>query len=567
MIRNTFEAKEVVLGKLFNNDYLFRMPVYQRPYSWTTEETGELLADLLGAMNDESAGEPYFLGSIVLIARPNSSVHEVIDGQQRLTTLTMLFCVLRELTDDEDKRVSLDRRVRETRDVFAGGQDRFGIEIRERDSDFFLDNVQRPDRVANFIAADGKYKSDSRQLIFDSAKFLWDELRSLSEDERDTLSQFVIGRCYLVVVTAYDRDSAHRIFSVLNARGLDLTPTDILKSDVIGEIPGNAQDRYTKLWEDTEDDLGREGLRELFAHIYVILTGNRFHKELAKAFKTDVLNNVNAPAGNGAEFIDGTLVRYAESFRVVTNATFESVARAEDVNRVLANLSRLDNDDWIPTAMVFHDKYKGDPETLLALLKDLDRLAYAMFVIGVRRDPRITRYRPVITVATRDDSSSAEIIDRLQLTDVERANVVESLNGPIYRPRPASRFARPLLLRLDSVLADADVSYNHKTITVEHVLPQTPTPDSPWGDSLPDEDEREEWTDRLANLVLLSRSKNARAQNFDFDRKKREYFQKDGVAAFAITTQVVNETAWTPKVLERRQKNLIDALKAEWRLN
>ena len=561
MVQNTFEAKEVVLGKLFDNDYLFRMPLYQRPYSWTTEETGELLNDLLGAMDEES-NEPYFLGSIVLIARPNSSEHEVIDGQQRLTTLTMLFCVLRELNNDEENRDSLDNRVREARDTFAGRRDRFRLYTRKADEDFFRDNVQIPGKIREFIASDPVHAPDSRKLIFNSVKFLYDELDKLSEQERDSLSVFVIRNCYLVVVTAYDRDSAHRIFSILNHRGMDLTPTDILKSDVIGEIPGNAQEGYTEHWENIEDELGREDFRELFGHIFVIETGNRFHRELAKAFKEEVLSEDH----NGSKFIDHTLTRYAEAFRVVTGASYESVARAEDVNRMLVHLGRLDNDDWVPLAMVFYDRYKSDSGTLLTLLKELDRLAYGMFVMAVRRDPRITRYRAAISAAKLDDSTGDDIIECLQLTREERAGILSALDGQVYGPRPVARFARPLLLRLDSALADADVSYNHKTITVEHVLPQTPEPNSAWIDSFPDEDERQEWTDRLANLVLLSRSKNSRAQNFDFDTKKREYFQKDGVAAFAVTTQVVNETAWTPKVLERRQKMLIDALKTEWHL-
>ncbi len=534
--KNTFEATEVVLGKLFNNDYLFRMPVYQRPYSWTPEETEELLNDLLGAMDEEKIIEPYFLGSIVLIARPDSSVHEVIDGQQRLTTLTMLFCVLRELTDDGDKRTSLDRRVRETRDVFAGGRDRFRLEIRERDQDFFRDNVQTPTKISNFIDNGPEYTSDGQKLIFDNTKFLYAELSKLSQERRDALSQFVIGQCYLVVVSAYDRDSAHRIFSVLNARGRDLTPTDILKSDVIGEIPSKVADEYNKRWEDIEDELGRKKFRELFGHIFVIETGNRFHRELAKAFKENVLVEYS-----GTQFVDETLGRYAKAFRVVTNATYESTEHPEDVNRMLIHLRRIDNDDWIPVAMGFYDKYKAIPTTLLALLKDLDRLAYAMFVTGVRRDPRIVRYRPVIKATNRDEPALDEVFEHLQLTPEEQRGVVSLLNEPVYRPRPAARFVRPLLLRLDSVLADASVSYDHKIITVEHVLPQTPEPGSEWVKNFPDEDERDDWTHRLANLVLLSRSKNASAQNYDFDRKKKEYFQKDGVAGFALTTQVVNE--------------------------
>ena len=138
MVQKTFEAREVVLSDVFSNDFRFSMPLYQRPYTWGTEETEELLNDLKSAMNDEPV-EPYFLGSIVLISDNNSSelMHEVIDGQQRLTTLTMLFCVLRELpTTVPAYKNSLNARVQETQDVLAGDRGRFRLTLRQLDADF-----------------------------------------------------------------------------------------------------------------------------------------------------------------------------------------------------------------------------------------------------------------------------------------------------------------------------------------------------------------------------------------------------------------------------------------------
>jgi hypothetical protein len=66
--------------------------------------------------------------------------------------------------------------------------------------------------------------------------------------------------------------------------------------------------------------------------------------------------------------------------------------------------------------------------------------------------------------------------------------------------------------------------------------------------------------------VLLSKRKNSQAQNFDFERKKSEYFQRNGVAPFAITTQVINEEKWTPEILEDRQQRLLETLRRVWRL-
>ena len=81
-----------------------------------------------------------------------------------------------------------------------------------------------------------------------------------------------------------------------------------------------------------------------------------------------------------------------------------------------------------------------------------------------------------------------------------------------------------------------------------------------------DEDQRTHWTHRLANLVLLNRRKNSSAQRFDFDEKKRRYFHGDGVSTFALTSQVLSKDAWTPRILQARQRTLLKRLTDEWEL-
>ena len=97
-----------------------------------------------------------------------------------------------------------------------------------------------------------------------------------------------------------------------------------------------------------------------------------------------------------------------------------------------------------------------------------------------------------------------------------------------------------VLLRLDDLLAkQPGVSYQHKMITVEHVLPQNPKDSSVWKPDFTD-DQRLQWTHRLGNLVLLNRAKNSEAQNYDFAKKKENYFTgANGSAIFALTTQVL----------------------------
>ncbi|MEH2302465.1 MAG: DUF262 domain-containing protein [Nostoc sp.] len=98
-------ATEKSLLKVFSNDFAFSIPAYQRPYAWTKDQASELLTDLLSFLGDGSEAvtdtNPYFLGSIVLIKDEDAPEADVVDGQQRLTTLTILLSVLRSLANSE----------------------------------------------------------------------------------------------------------------------------------------------------------------------------------------------------------------------------------------------------------------------------------------------------------------------------------------------------------------------------------------------------------------------------------------------------------------------------------
>ena len=152
---------------------------------------------------------------------------------------------------------------------------------------------------------------------------------------------------------------------------------------------------------------------------------------------------------------------------------------------------------------------------------------------------------------------------RLQLKSEEKTEILNALAGPVYL---TTRVRRPLLLRLDSLLADEGAEYHYSRISIEHVLPQNPDPCSQWMTSFPDEDERMEWTHRLANLVLFVLLQERQGAELRVRTQEKRILQNETASVpFALTIQVLNESEWTPEVLERRQCNLINALKKEWR--
>ena len=124
-----------------------------------------------------------------------------------------------------------------------------------------------------------------------------------------------------------------------------------------------------------------------------------------------------------------------------------------------------------------------------------------------------------------------------------------------------------ILLRLDAALSSGEASYDVDTITVEHVLPQTPEANSLWIQWWPDPVVREASVHQLGNLALLNRRQNSAALNWEFAVKKLKYYQKKtGGSPFQITSRVLKETEWTPAVFARHQAETVAKLKDIWGL-
>ncbi len=307
----TIKASEQNIVGIFSNDYLFEIPVFQRPYAWETEQIDELLDDLVFAMRRDNE-EPYFLGSVVLI-KGDGPDSQVVDGQQRLTTLTMLLCILRDLADDQEVKTALDTRIRQQRDVLAGAKEVVRLTLRRQDSEFFYDNVQTIDGVNGLLYQSPTRGTDSQERIFENAKRIYETLTDLDEEGRSQLAAFVVRQCYLVVVATSDMTSAYRIFSVMNDRGLDLSATDILKAEVIGDIEDQNEQRiYAQKWEDIEQELGRDGFGDLFAHVRTVYAKAKQRRSLEEEFREHVLKQHSA-----MEFVDNVLDRYDDAYKSV----------------------------------------------------------------------------------------------------------------------------------------------------------------------------------------------------------------------------------------------------------
>jgi len=243
---------KTVAGVLANQK--FSIDYYQREYKWEAKQIAELVADLTTkflhlfepehARKDVAKYPGYFLGSIIISQK--SSAPFVVDGQQRLTSLTLLLTFLRRLQQDRDDKVDIDPL------IFS---EKFG------EKSFNLDVADRVDCMKQLFE-DGNYEPkpyDPQSVHTLVARY--EELNGLFPDElrADALPYFIDwlkDRVQLVQITAYADDDAYAIFETMNDRGLKLTPADMLKGYLLANTEdGEPRTKANELW--------RKRLREL----------------------------------------------------------------------------------------------------------------------------------------------------------------------------------------------------------------------------------------------------------------------------------------------------------------
>lgn len=555
--KTTIEAGQKRLSEIFlSGAYRFEIPSYQRPYSWTTKEAQELLDDVVEAMDEGQAD--YFLGSFVLVKQPNAKHAEVVDGQQRLTTLTILLAALRDLSKDDKVRDYIDRFITVGRDPIERSSSGEPI-LRVRDKPGERAAFERTVQQIGATSEEGKRRAGEAESVkhyIRNAALYREALVVLPEERRRDLIDYLRSRCLVVVVEVPTAAAARRIFQVLNARGLDLQPTDILKARLLDNMPAGRSEDYAKAWEAHEEAIGRAAFAQLFAHIRMIHARRKPKTALEDDFEKDVPSFAESPI----KFMDEILNPVVDAYVTCRDDALARERFDDEVASLLLALWRVDNSDWLPPVLSYLLKFNPD-DGFTAFLRKFERLTAYLFVTRQRVNERINRsagvLRAIAAAEVPEDVIANPVID---LSKSEKGAFREELDGDLYL---SPRVRMPILLRLDQAMSDGAVTYHGKE-TIEHVLPQDPS--ATWKDAF-NEDEREEWTHHIANLVLLSRIKNSQANNRAFADKKIGYFSDlKGKTIYVLTQDVLKEGEWNIDALKKRRKNLRKQMDEIWDL-
>lgn len=553
MAKGAIEADKRILQKIFSEDFWFVIPEYQRPYVWQKDNIEELIEDLYYAFEHKGENE-YFLGSLVLknINNENFNEYEVLDGQQRLTTFFMMIAVLRDILDDEDYKSTLRELIYQKENKLKK------IPSRNRLTYYIRDNVK--DFIDDFIIKDDgtKRKEDLLQYsekenisISNMANALLVIHNLLSKkDKLDDFVVFLLNKALFIYVSTDNTEDAFRLFTILNDRGIPLTSSDILKSTNIGQMDKDDLKRYSKLWEDIESKYGNNFDRFL-VFIRNIIVKQKANTNLLDEFEKNIYEK--GKLNKGKDTID-LLSRYDDIYDEIIELQSNKLSN-QYKNLITIMKIGLVSEDWIPALMYYYDKFKFN--RLDDFLRKLEYKFSGDLISQETPTTRVENMNKIMKEIERiDESQLDDFIDNSSLFNINKNSYREVISGNVYK----RKFVRYLLLKLEYLRSDNTVHLSsYKNISVEHILPQNPSQNSYWVKSFT-KDEREFWTHKIANLVLISKRKNSKLGNLDYIEKKERYL-KDRVDAFKGSKIFLEKNSqWDVEVLEKRQDVLVDML-------
>ena len=545
-------AQESSVSAIFAPGERLCMPPYQRSYSWEAREANELLGDLMDSVETNT---PHFVGAIVLINGAENGVLEIVDGQQRLTTLTILLAVMRDVETDKARAAAIHALIADEARPMLGEGANWRLTLNHMDGPFFRDAIQTPGATRNLDKEPGE--SESQQRMIRNAAAFMNKIKDMTDDERHALADVVMNRCALVRVVVGEKEQGFKVFRVLNTRGKEPDAHDIIKTEIFqrARFTDKEASKYAERWSEHEATLGGSAFDDLLRQIRSIYDKSS-RGELISAFPKAVLSKVEPRA-----FLDEVLPRYVEAYRLITTGEVQDGAIAKVISDKLNQMRALDQNSWRAPVLKFLVERGVEDPMAPEFFTRLERLSFVIMLLGSERDQRNRRFNKVMDAINNDRALFAKngplAIDRSEAKKV--------------RERMQGRFAtfgqrRAMALRINAALEGGVTIPPESDATVEHVLPRNIHEESHWLTVWPDPAKRREQCDTLGNFVLLTHKVNQKADRQDFRAKKDVYFNGGGGMDFALTRDLQHQDAWTADVVRKRTEMLVEILCQVWEI-
>ncbi len=528
-------------------------------YSPEPEQDGEPVISIAGDTGDEAgnvdetarlpAGQEdsfgYHLGSVVVrCAAPGQ--FEIFDGLQRATTLTILLCVIRDLTSSDGLRSRIASLIRDgsvNRLVIPGADHTLSSEIQAPGQ------ASRAFRRA--VSARGQRIRQSRS-IFHGCLSAWDQ------DRLSRFAEFLLSNTFLVLSETESQTLARQVFITANDRGVHLRSVDIFKGRLLGLAEdGEASEMVARRWNGILHVLG-DGIEEFMrAYDFVKRCEPQGADHLAK-----LAASIEKNCGPGRlEELLNDILRHASTWVSLTDRLSTEPGSEADLD--IWRLRFFKWFEWRPVALAWYYDYSAKrsvkaggagtkaEKTFRLRFAALHRICMMMMLAKFSANDRARIFGRALSQSRNPFSTSATRPGALTFRAPQIARILESLATPLYDDETRLSLVRWLESMHGWPLAGADTAW----ATVEHVLPKRPAKDSQWLADFPDEDERFSACHSIGNLALMDYADNVKITNSDFHLKLPVVIEQS--KKYRTLASVADKTSWTPAEIRERASQMI----------
>lgn len=590
MANESIEGKAYLLKDVLATelDSYYQIPDYQRPYQWTEKNCEKLLDDLFFSYECYKDSD-YFCGSLVLIATDTDSAtkaetYDIVDGQQRLSTFILLAKVLATLYDKDLNKTSRDFLEKSLGDTDEEKRERLDFNTigsnAKKDFQNALKFLDDPN------ASNGKDSTKVKNNYLKNAICLENYLRKKEIEDINAFIKWLYHKVIFIKTTCPNISMALRIFSVLNARGLPLHAIDVFKVELLKKLAKEKdQEEFVSRWNDLyqkcldnelkilkdlekkkkrkEKKQDRNAAETLFSwyldYLNPVTGGKKMEERLADQF----------------EKLDKTPLEYLKSVEDFYNAYCKILEMSD---RYAHLLSYVATDSWrvILCTSLLHGYNNQEIEDLKKLLV---KFYYQNWVAG-KTQSQIGQTCYNIIKALKEKKSIKEDINSIIKEYLDKNEIMKTFNKNMRgnldkKLSTKNSWLKPILILVEYFMSDDDCPKRiqmDKDLHVEHILPKKPNLSSQWAKDF-SEEERERYTHSLANLTLLGGEKNTKASNLDFKDKKKIYMGEEirlnkkktfrVMTCYKMTIDIAHHyTEWTPKSLEKREKDLMSIIES-----
>lgn len=543
--------------QLMGNGLKYVVPPYQRDYSWKENHWEDIWEDIIFAIEND---QEHYMGTIVLQSNNRENLI-VIDGQQRLVTLTIFaLSIIRCLQEliDQDKEAKENKERKDTlMSEYIGTKDAASlkystkISLNNNNNNFYQSHIANYKKPKNL-----RVLNDSNKLIWKCQEYFINKIKKhLGKDPTGYELAVFLGNASkalkFIIITVEDELSAYTVFETLNARGEDLTATDLLKNYLFSRVSSETDMRQMEhQWQLIAEGATIKDFPNFLRYFLNFQQGTIRKDRLFKTLKTQINS-----AEDAFSLVD-KLEKHVGVYSALKNPADEFW------NSLQAN--------WIDVFKLFNIKQtrslcmvaydKLDENSFTKLLEILVIISFRYNIIsGMNPNEQERVYNQIAVKLYKNEINSiAEIKQGLKEIYIDNGQFEANFASKSFNTTSKKRLVKYILAKLEKDAAKIDIDPDSSNYTIEHILPKNPG--NEWNYLSPADQQTGLY--QLGNMVLLESKINQDIQNSRFAEKKERY--KDSKLTLP---KEIDAEKWDLQAIKKRQQKMAKRASHVWRIN